>query len=204
MTSWLLRQGVVDIVFSAGYLGDQIENWVATLPLAEGLRVVSRREQSPLGTGGALLACLGECQDLILVVNGDTLLLADLAPIVSRLQGDQLDGLILGVPVADASRFGTLVLGDNGLLRTFTEKKPGAGIANGGVYLLRKAVLQRFLPVHRMSLELDLLPELLAGGTQIGVDALQSPFLDIGIPETLATADDFVTANRIYLGGLGL
>jgi D-glycero-alpha-D-manno-heptose 1-phosphate guanylyltransferase len=204
VTSWLVRQGVLDIVFSAGHLGDQIERWVATLRFIEHVRALSKRERSPLGTGGAVLACLDECQELVLVVNGDTLLLADLAPLVIRFRADLLDGLILAVPVADASRFGTVEFGDDGLLRSFGEKEPGAGLVNGGVYLFRRAVLQRFLPVRRISLELDLLPDLLADGARIGVAALECPFLDIGIPETLATAGDFVTANRVQLVGLGL
>lgn len=202
VTSWLIGQGVSDIVYSAGHLGDQIETWVGGLRLAEHGRAVCRRERSPLGTAGAVLACLDACQDIVLVVNGDTLLLAELSPIVSRFQADRLDGLIVAVYVADASRFGRLELGDDGLLRSFREKQPGAGIVNGGVYLFPRAVLERFLPVRPMSVELDLLPELLRSGARIGVAALEAPFLDIGVPETLAMAGEFVAAHRARIEGL--
>jgi D-glycero-alpha-D-manno-heptose 1-phosphate guanylyltransferase len=201
--SWLAHQGVLDIVFSVGHLGDQIETWLATLRLTEGLQAVSLRERSPLGTGGAVLACLDNCQDLILVVNGDTLLLADLAPLIMRLRSVQLEGIVVAVRMADTSRFGTLDVGDDGLLRSFKEKQPGAGIVNGGVYLFPRAVLQRLLPVRRMSLELDLLPELLAGRARIGVAVVDNPFLDIGLPETLAMASGFVAAHRARIDGLG-
>ncbi len=122
VTSWLIGQGVQDVVFSAGHLGEQIEEWVTGLRLPEDIRTSCHREVSPLGTGGALLACLDVCEESVLVVNADTLLLADLPPIVSRFQTDQLDGLIVAVPVADATRFGTLGLGDNGMLRSFHEE----------------------------------------------------------------------------------
>lgn len=202
VTSWLIGQGISDIVYSAGHLGDQIETWVAELRLAEHSRAVCRRERSPLGTAGAVLACLDVCQDLVLVVNGDTLLLAELSPIVSRFQADRLDGLIVAVPVADASRFGTLELGDDGLLRSFREKQPGAGIVNGGVYLFPRAVLERFLPFRALSIELDLLPELLRTGARIGVVALEAPFLDIGVPESLVMASGFVAAHRDRIDGV--
>ncbi len=201
VTSWLIGQGVVDLVYSAGYLGEQIETWVAGLDFPEGVRARCRLEPSPLGTGGAVLACLDVCQDRVLVLNGDTLLVAELPPVMSRLRPDRLDGLIVGIPVDDASRFGTLEIGDDGLLRSFREKQPGAGIVNGGVYLFPRAVLQRFLPVRTMSLELDLLPDLLRQGARIAVVAVEAPFLDIGVPETLATAGDFVSANRAQLCG---
>lgn len=202
VTSWLIGQGVADVVYSTGHLGEQIATWVAGQRLLESSQTTCRRERSPLGTGGALLACLDACQDLVLVVNGDTLLLAELLPVVSRLRTHQLDGLIVAVPVADSSRFGRLELGDDGLLRSFREKGHDAGIVNGGVYLFTRAVLERFLPVRPMSLEVQLLPELLRLGARVGVEALDAPFLDIGVPESLAMADEFVTVHRARLDGL--
>jgi D-glycero-alpha-D-manno-heptose 1-phosphate guanylyltransferase len=203
VTSWLIGQGVSDIVYSAGHLGEQIETWVAGLRMIEGVGALCRRERSPLGTGGAVLACLEDCQDLILVANGDTLLLANLEPLVLRVRADRLDGLVVGVPMADTSRFGSLKVGEDGMLQSFREKQPGAGVVNGGLYLFQRALLRRFLPVHRVSLELDLLPELLSSGARIGVAVLERPFLDIGVPKTFAIATDFVTANRAQLADWG-
>jgi len=196
VTSWLIRQGVPQIVYTAGHLGDQIETWVAGLRLAEHARAVCRRERSPLGTGGAVLACLDVCQNLVLIVNGDTLLLAELSPIISRFRADRLDGLIVAVPVADASRFGTLERDDDGLLRTLREKQPGAGLISGGVYLFPRAILERYLPIRPLSMEVDVVPGLLRGGARIGVAPADAPFLDIGVPEALALADEFVAMHR--------
>lgn len=202
VTSWLIGQGLRDIVFSVGYLGEQIEKWVADLRLPRDILASCRREESPLGTGGAILACLDVCEDSVLVVNADTLLLAELRPIVARFQTEGLDGLIIGVAVADAARFGTLELGDNGMLRSFREKQPGSGIINGGVCILTRAALERFLPVRQMSFEHELLPTLLSSGARIGVAALDIPFIDIGVPETLAMADAFVTTHFSSAHGL--
>lgn len=196
VTRWLVGQGVADLVYSTGHLGDQIETWVAGVDLPVGTRARCRRESAPLGTGGAVLACLDVCHEFVLVANGDTLLLTEIPSLVSRIRVDRLDGLIVGIPVADAARFGTLEIDDDGMLRSFREKQPGAGIVNGGVYLFPRAALERFLPVRPMSLEQDVLPELLRQGARIAVVVVQAPFLDIGVPEALASADAFVEEHR--------
>lgn len=204
VASWLIRQGVSDIVYSAGYLGDQVETWVREFHAAEFDLAACRQEPTPLGTGGAVLACLDLCQGDVMVVNGDTLLLAELDPIVSRFRTERLDGLIAAVPVTDASRFGKLECGPDGLLRTFREKEPGAGLVNGGVSLLTRASLEAFLPVHVASLEADLLPAMLSRGARIGVAISEVPFLDIGVPETLARADEFVATHLALDSGFAL
>lgn len=201
VTSSLIGQGVTDLVYSTGHLGDQIETWVGTADLPDGIQARCRREPTPLGTGGAVLACLDACQELVMVVNGDTLLLTELPSVISRLRAEGLDGVIVGVPVADASRFGTLEVDDDGMLRSFREKQPGAGIVNGGIYLFPRAVLERFLPVRVISFEREILPELIRGGARIGVTAREAPFIDIGVPETLARADDFIAAYRDRVDG---
>lgn len=195
VAGWLRDQGVADTVYSAGHLGEQIEDWVAALPRVPRERVTCRREVSAMGTGGALLGCLDLCQDLILVANGDTLLLTRVAALVKRLRAGRLDGMLVAVEVDDASRFGSLDVAEDGLLRSFREKAPGAGVVNGGLYLFPRRTLERFLPARPASLERDLVPALLDQRARIGVTVVDAPFIDIGVPESLAAADAFVAAH---------
>jgi NDP-sugar pyrophosphorylase family protein len=195
VASWLSDHGVVDTIYAAGHLGDQIESWVERLELPAGDRARCRREQSAMGTGGAVLGCLDLCNDLVLIANGDTLVLADLTPIVECLRAEATDGVIVAVPVADTSRFGNVEADEQGMLRAFREKQPGAGLVNSGLFLVRRRELERFLPVHSLSLEADVLPSLLRDGARIRVMAVDAPFLDIGVPDALAAADAFVTAH---------
>ena len=192
VAGWLRDEGVVDTVYSAGYLGDQIVAWVEGLPLLVGERATCRREPTALGTGGAVIGCLDLCQELILVTNGDTLLLTKLGPIVERLRRDALDGIIVAIRVDDASRFGSLGVGDDGLLRSFREKVPGAGLVNGGLCLFKRATLERRLPARPSSLERDVIPALVLERARIGVAVVEAPFIDIGVPDALAAADAFV------------
>jgi NDP-sugar pyrophosphorylase family protein len=195
VAGWLRDQGVVDTVYSAGHLGEQVEAWVEGLHLLAGERATCRREPSVMGTGGAVLGSLDLCQAFVLVANGDTLLLTTLPPIVERVCTEALDGIVVAVRVDDTSRFGSLDVGEDGLLRSFREKAPGAGVVNGGLYLFRRASLERCLPVRPSSLELDVIPDLLRDGARIGVAVVDDPFIDIGVPDALAAADAFVDTN---------
>ena len=192
VADWLHDQGVIDTVYSSGHLGEQIDAWVRSLRLPAGERASSRRESSAMGTAGAVLGCLDLCQELVLVANGDTLLLTQVLPIVERVRTSDLDGIVMAVRVADASRFGSLELGEDGMLRSFREKAPGAGVVNGGLYVFRRATLERCLPVRPSSLEQDVIPDLLRNGARIGVAVVEDPFIDIGVPDALAIADAFV------------
>ncbi len=75
------------------------------------------------------------------MVNGDSLVFADLKLAVAELSNPAVAGVVVGCAVADASRYGTLAIGPAGELRGFTEKRPGRGVINAGMYLLRGSLL---------------------------------------------------------------
>ena len=110
-----------------------------------------------------------------------------LKPAQDWLKSDPaLDGVIIAKQLDDASRFGSLDIGPDGLLKGFREKQPGAGWINAGIYLLKAKLLA--MEPKAMSIEFDCFPRWLADGARIGVLAAKADFLDIGTPETLAKA----------------
>lgn len=196
VTEWLLRRGVTDMVLSVGYMAAIVEDWAAAREagLAGRARLSCVREARPLGTGGAVIACLDSCRDWVLVMNGDSLLDAGIGPLFRRVRDGGLDGAVIGVEVADAARFGSLEVGGDGLLRGFAEKRPGAGLINGGVYIFRKSIFDKFAKNQMMSMETDIFPALLADGASMAVDVCSGSFLDIGTPDSVVLANDFVAA----------
>lgn len=188
---WLDQRGIGDIVLSIGHLAGAIEQWAAGRPHGIALRIIA--EAQPLGTGGAVVSSLDACRDWVLVLNGDSLVEVDLAAMVCRVLRDGLDGGVVGVRVDDASRYGSLAVGSNSLLTGFAEKKAGAGLINAGVYLFRTELLRRFPMGQALSMETDIMPALLAGGARLAVEESGGPFLDIGTPESVVLAEDFVT-----------
>lgn len=199
---WVLRylraQGITRAVISAGYRAEVIEDWAATEP-EPGLTVQVVREETPLGTAGGFryaLEALGPLEDkLAVVLNGDSLVLADLAPAIAAAQGPGADAALVGVEVEDASRFGSLEVDAQGRLVAFREKRPGAGLINAGVYVWRLAAMAARLPARTpLSFEHDVFPALVEAGALRAV-AARAPFIDIGVPESLASAEDFVARH---------
>lgn len=195
----LARQGIPRFVISLGHLAEVAEDYFSRRP-ADGLVINTVRETTPLGTGGAFLwsaSAAGDADPLILT-NGDSLVLADLDGAWRLLADDRVDGVVVGIEVADASRYGTLEVTPAGRLSRFCEKRPGRGLINAGVYLFRRRLLDRFSNRAPLSMELDVFPELLNSGAQLAVHACRAPFLDIGTPESVREADRFIADHFIH------
>jgi D-glycero-alpha-D-manno-heptose 1-phosphate guanylyltransferase len=198
---WIIRywagQGVERVVVSLGHLAGVAEAWVKTRP-PNGMRISTVVENTPLGTGGAVRFAAGATDpdsDPLIVANGDSLVVADTRPALQRLENPELDGVILGVEMEDASRYGTLSTDGNGRLRGFSEKRPGYGLINAGVYILRRRLLARFPAQSPLSMETEVFPALLDGGAYLEAVPVSGAFLDIGTPESLAQAESFVRGN---------
>jgi NDP-sugar pyrophosphorylase family protein len=207
---WVLaywrRQGAGHAVLSVGHLGEVIERHFAAAAeagrgsrgdAAQRLEVV--REPRAMGTGGAVVCASHAAHGLsdpFFVANGDSLVAADLGPALERLRDDSgVDGAVVGVEMADTSRYGSLAIGEGGRLAGFREKQPRHGWINAGVYLFRRSLLERFPDRVPLSMETEVFPALLAGGANLAVIPVEAPFLDMGTPEALGQLDDFVAAH---------
>ena len=202
---YLARQGIANVVLSTGYLADLVEQHFRSQPV-KGVAVSCVAEGEPMGTAGGFLNAArrsGQTPAVWLVLNGDSLVFADLSAAARLLEepatagGARSQGVILGREMADASRFGSIAIDPAGSLRGFQEKRPGGGVINAGVYLLRSALLDAF-PRDRwpLSFETDVFPALTSSGAAIRVQVVNAPFLDIGTPETLSQAEAFIQLHR--------
>lgn len=195
VTLFLARHGIADVVYATGFKGDQIADWCADGSLPGLQRRVSH-EAAPLGTGGGLLQALPLCGAWVLVVNGDSLCLDGLDRLLAAPDAGT-DGAILGLHRADASRYGSLETDARGNLTAFREKVPGAGYVYAGMLFLRRAMLEAVWRDGPLSIEHDIMPDLLSRQARIASVLLDdAPFIDIGTPETLAQAEAFLAAHR--------
>lgn len=195
---YLHRQGIGQAILSTGYLGEMISDYFQQQPIGS-LKVACVRETTALGTAGGFIHAVQQCPsqpEAWLITNGDSLVCADLKDFFQALADPAIDGVILGVPVEDTSRYGSLICDDQNNLLTFAEKQPGSGIINGGVYLFRHRVLAQFPTQIPLGFEQDVFPQLLRQGSKIKVVSGVAPFLDIGTPESLPQAEAFIAQNR--------
>jgi len=194
---YLAAQKIRRVILSTGHLAETIENHFQS-PSVKNVRVSCVPETRPLGTAGGFLNAIRETTEqpsAWLVLNGDSLAPAPLAQMLQMLDEAEVEGAILGVRVADASRFGTILQNADGDLTGFNEKKPGAGVINAGVYLFRASTIDSFPDKTPLSFETEVFPALIASGVRLKVRVTDVPFLDIGTPESLPLAEEFIRRN---------
>jgi dTDP-glucose pyrophosphorylase/histidinol phosphatase-like enzyme len=178
------RHGYHDIILLGGYLGEVLETAYDGRRLGNAvIRVL--REPAPLGTAGALTIARESLDPRFLMMNGDAFFDINLRALEQASQQDGAMATLALRSVADAARYGH-VIEEHGSVVAFLEKdlsRPGPGIINGGIYVLKREILDlvRDLPC---SLEQDIFPALVERG-QIRGREFDGYFLDIGLPETL-------------------
>ncbi len=220
---WIVRylaaQKIRRVILSTGHLANVIERHFQSQPV-KSVRVTCVPEAEPLGTAGGFLNAMaggtGEAESW-LVLNGDSLAPAPMDEMFASINEPEIGGAILGVRVPDASRFGTISVNESngtgfqpanhaqarslrrcGELAGFSEKRPGAGVINAGIYLFRPSAILRFPHKTPLSFETDVFPELIAEKVRLKVCVTDAPFLDIGTPESLPLAEDFIRENAKF------
>lgn len=193
----LMKHGIDDIIFAAGYKGKMIEDFFGD-GSAFGFRAHYAYEESQLGTGGALRNALPYVTEpMTYALNADTFYRIDYGALLRLKEEKQLPMALVTREVTDISRYGE-VRTENGLVSGWNEKSPEkrSGEINGGIYLLDRELLAR-IPEGKHSLENELLPQWLSEGMEIGVMRNEGYFIDIGIPESYRQFQTDVAEGRI-------
>lgn len=201
---FLRREGFRRVLVSAGFQAQVMAEFVQRLRIPD-VSLECVVEPSPLGTAGGfryVTGCVGDQPEAWLVVNGDSLVITSLVPLLASLSDDDVSGALLGVKTEDCSRYGALHCDSRGQLLRFGEKELGSpGLINAGVYLLRSHLVIALPPNVPLSFELDVFPGWLRDGVRLKTHSCQAPFLDIGTPESLAAAQSFVARHKEELLG---
>lgn len=187
------RSGCINrAVLAIGYLGEQI---VSTYQNRKdfGFGIEFSMEESPLGTGGAIIKALSHTDGtFILAMNGDSFVDID----YSRLLAfhNEHDGKMTMVlrNVSDANRYGLVELNDSHRIKGFSEKKSVTcgGLINAGVYVFDRDLFKESSENIRVSLEEDLIPKFLPYGVY-GLISV-GKFIDIGVPGTYQIAHSYL------------
>ena len=128
--------------------------------------------------------------DLVLILSGDHIYTMDYEPMISFHLDHEAD-LTMGVitvPKAEASRFGILATDDKYRVTSFVEKptEPPSNLANMGVYLFRREVLDKALWEDRQrkgsshDFGKDILPRLIKSKTRVFAYPYSGYWMDVG------------------------
>lgn len=190
LLDWLGKYPVRHVVFSVGYLREQVIDYVKSRewPFSYDFAI----EDTPLGTGGGIRLALEKChENQVFVINGDTFFPVDLNAMPST------HAVTLALkPMKDFDRYGAVEIagqaGNDGpscpvptghLITRFHEKQHcDEGLINGGVYLLDRSRLDLSILPEKFSFEKEVLEPGAAIG-EIGGWVSDAYFIDIGIPE---------------------
>lgn len=185
----LASEGVKSVVLCTGYLGDQVEALLGTN--YQDIKLRYSHEPSPLGTGGALRLALPTLEsDPVLVLNGDSYCHTRLDDLAAWHAAQNAQATILLTKTDDTRRYGRVRVNDEGRILQFEEKAAtsGPGWINGGIYLIRRELINT-IPTHvAVSLEREVFPNWIGRGL-LGFRS-NGCLWDIGVPDAYARANN--------------
>ena len=189
----LVDAGLNAAILCTGHLSSSVQEG-----LGEQYRTLHLRylpEDEPLGTGGALRNAAYECgHHLMLAINGDSFVETNFSQYMQWHRRHAFPASMIVTRVSNSGRFGTVQFNGKGRIKSFAEKTGASdpGWINAGVYLFLSSWLRELPATIPCSIEQDVLPLWLNRG--LYAYAAEAPFIDIGLPETLAAASQFFSA----------
>ena len=189
LLDYWIGQGVQRIILSVGYRHEAIRQHFGKSHRRVPIRYAV--EDRPRGTGGGLLLAAEALSSraTFLVLNGDTWFEVPLKTLAGFHASRRPDVTLALFRSPQGGRYAGLHVGRDGEVLSFGAGEKG-GLANGGVYLMERSLLEsgpQFASAP-LSLEEDILPLALRGKKRVYGLECGGRFLDIGVPEDYARA----------------
>ena len=182
----LIHFGIDDYWICVRYLGEQIEEYFGD----GSLRNISIKyiwEEEPLGTIGAVTRITDFKHDHILVTNSDLLTNLDYEDFYLDFVKKEADLSVVTIPYSINVPYAVLET-SNGHVLSFKEKPTYTYYSNGGIYLMKKSMLQ-YVPKGFFNAT-DLMEYLLKNSHRVVSYPLHGYWLDIGRTEDYARAQE--------------
>ena len=176
----LVRHGIQHVILVVGTHAHHFRNFKAQInPKHVRLDIVS--DVPITGTGGAHRFASSLLADQFLLLNGNSYFDFNLLDLASPSWTDDIVARIALRRVTDSARYGSVALEDGRVTQFGEKSESGDGLINGGVYWLRKSLLDQDAS-GSMSIENDIFPKAAAAG-RLGGAVYDGAFIDIGTPE---------------------
>lgn len=192
----LAMYGIDDVLVNVSQFPEQVADYVAHR--ASGPRVTVVREPEPVGNAGTVRnhRAFVAAEDDFWIIYSDNLCLVDLRNLQQFHR--RHDGLLtMGLFEApDPTQAGIVVTDGDGRILRFEEKpaKPSGRLANAGIYLARRALLDAIPDAGAVTdFGLDVFPGV--QGRLFGAP-LDGVLIDIGTPNGLERATQALAAHR--------
>jgi D,D-heptose 1,7-bisphosphate phosphatase len=185
----LTRHGIKHIILLVGPHARHFLNFETQIDLKH-LRLNIISDVPAAGTGGALRFTSDILDDQFLLMNGDSYFDFNLLDLTSPKCSEHITAHIALRRVTDISRYGSVTLEGERVIKFGEKSGIGAGLINGGVYWLRKSLFEQETG-GLISIENDIFPKVAAEG-RLGGTVYDGNFIDIGIPNDFQRAQSLL------------
>lgn len=173
-------QGINKVLLSIGYKHNVIMSYFGLK--YKGLLIEYIIETEALGTGGAISEALKRTkQDDVFVLNGDSFFNINLKELMNAHYKWNSLLTVAVKPMYNFKRYGSIILKDNRIIGFEEKCFKNAGLINGGIYVMKRAIANLFPKERSFSFE---------GFLEKNIDKIapyafisNEYFIDIGIPE---------------------
>ena len=181
--------GIDDFWVSVKYLGEQIENYFGNGD-DKNIKIEYVWEEKPLGTIGAVSKIKNFKHDYILLTNSDLLTNIDYEQFFLEFIKQDADLAVLTIPYQVSIPYAVLET-SNGHVINFKEKPKYTYYSNGGIYLIKKAML-KYIPQDVLFNATDFMNELIKNNLKVISYPFVGYWLDVGKPEDFEKAQNDV------------
>jgi NDP-sugar pyrophosphorylase family protein len=199
LVALLARHGIRDIAINLHYRPETVVDHFGD-GSGFGVRITYSHERQLLGSAGAARQLDWFLGDRFVVLYGDVLTDVDLSRLDEADRGFDGIGTIVLAENEDPTRSGIVQLDSVGRIIRFVEKPATARfgrLANSGIYVLHRRVLDLVPPGTPFDFGSDLFPSLLAAGLPLYGLATPDYVLDIGSVDRYRQAEADIHAGRV-------
>lgn len=195
LIDYIASQGGTRFILCVGHSSDEVEEYFKDK--YSDREIIFSREQTPLGTGGAIKQGLGFVQtEYFLAMNGDCFCVIDYKRLMAFHKKQKAQATLAVTLMPDARDYGTIVIAPDGAIEAFKEKQPIAAEAfiNTGTYFFNREVFSLVDTPLKFSIEYDFFPHLVGKGFY--AFKVENRFIDIGTPERYSWAQEHLKSLR--------
>ena len=184
----LTKFGVDDFWISVHYLGNIIEQHLAD-GHSKNVQIQYVQEDKPMGTIGAVGKVNEFKHDDVLVMNSDLLCNIDYEHFYLDYRKENADLSVVSIPYHVSIPYAVLE-NDERSIKGFSEKPTYTYYSNGGIYLIKRRILEEYVPKGEFFNATDLIQKLVDGGKKVISYHMSGYWLDIGKHEDYKKAQE--------------
>jgi NDP-sugar pyrophosphorylase family protein len=190
---WMRGQGVTDVVFLCGYLGERIRDYFGD-GSGHGVRAHYSFEDEPLGRGGAVrkgMALVPPDAETVLVTNGDNVTDQPLSEMFHLHRAKR--ALVTMMLAPYPSQYGVVETDERNIVTRFVEKGKLPFWINAGIYLFDRS-LETALP-QVGDHETSMFQDLSVRGRIAGLRS-EARWLTVDSPKDIKTCEEALDSMR--------